>query len=196
METSRRVLRAYRLCRCDPELKDAGLLDVVPAYCSLALHFEPVEADRRGLERRSRELLEAAAEVKTDDSDSEPGRGAHRLSVIYDGPDLDRVASRAGLSLREIVRLHAAPEYTVAMIGFLPHFPYLIGMDPRLATPRLSSPRKNVPAGTVAIGGAQTGIYPEASPGGWNLIGSTDPKPLERIMPGDRVVFEARERPP
>jgi inhibitor of KinA len=114
--------------------------------------------------------------------------------VVYDGEDLSRVASCAGLSVGKIIELHGRPRYTVAMIGFLPHFPYLIGMDERLATPRLSDPRKRVPAGSVAIGGAQTGIYPSESPGGWNLIGRMDPRLLSPLRPGDTIVFEAVEK--
>ena len=113
-----------------------------------------------------------------------------RFPVVYDGEDLERVASHAGLAVDEVVRLHTLPRYTVAMIGFLPHFPYLIGMDARLATPRLSDPRRRVPAGSVAIGGAQTGIYPSESPGGWNLVGRTNPRLLSGVRPGDAIVFE------
>ena len=77
----------------------------------------------------------------------------------------------------------------VAMIGFRPHFPYLLGMDRRLATPRLDAPRLKVPAGAVAIGGEQTGVYPESSPGGWNIVGMTDPHLLPPVLPGDTIRF-------
>jgi KipI family sensor histidine kinase inhibitor len=98
------------------------------------------------------------------------------LDVAYGGaagPDLAEVAARAGLSVDEAIALHAAGDYRVACVGFQPGFPYLLGLDPRLATPRRATPRAELAAGTVAIGGAQTGIYPARSPGGWNLIGRT-----------------------
>ena len=79
------------------------------------------------------------------------------------------------------------------MVGFKPFFPYLIGLDPRLETPRLASPRKRVAAGSVAIGGAQTGIYPEDSPGGWNIVGRMDPQQLQTILPGDIIIFHQSE---
>ncbi len=100
------------------------------------------------------------------------------------------MADLNGLDVATVIDLHAAAEYTVAMVGFQPHFPYLIGLDDRIATPRLDSPRTRVPAGTVAIGGAQTGIYPRQSPGGWNMIGTTDPSRLIPINPGDTVIFK------
>ena len=112
------------------------------------------------------------------------------------GPDLQVVADHAGLSVEEVVRRHAGAEYVVFFIGFQPGFAYLGGLDPTLHTPRRDAPRLEVPAGSVAIGGAQTGIYPAASPGGWQLIGRTastlfDParNPPALLQPGDRVRF-------
>jgi KipI family sensor histidine kinase inhibitor len=123
------------------------------------------------------------------------------IAVRYggaDGPDLERVAAHAGLSAGEVVARHAASDYTVAMLGFAPGFPYLLGLDAALHVPRRANPRTRVPAGSVAIGGAQTGIYPRELPGGWNLIGCTpltlfDPcrdQPC-LLAPGDRVRFHA-----
>ncbi len=103
------------------------------------------------------------------------------------------MAENAGMSVREVIDLHRQTEFMVAMVGFKPHFPYLIGLDERLVTPRLASPRTKIPAGSVAIGGAQTGIYPVESPGGWNLIGTTDPELLQEIRPGDTVVFKEQQ---
>ncbi|HEU0196497.1 MAG TPA: 5-oxoprolinase subunit PxpB [Nevskiaceae bacterium] len=107
------------------------------------------------------------------------------VPVCYDGdlaPDLPAVANACGLTPSELVAIHQAGCYQVAMLGFAPGFAYLLGLDPRLAAPRRSSPRPRVPAGSVGIGGAQTGIYPAALPGGWNLIGRT---PL-RLFDADR----------
>lgn len=97
------------------------------------------------------------------------------------GPDLADVASHTGLSADEVVSLHSAPDYEVQMIGFMLGFPYLAGMDPRLATPRLTTPRTAIPQGSVGIAGPQTGVYPLASPGGWRIIGRT---PLRLADPG------------
>ena len=112
--------------------------------------------------------------------------------------DLEQVAANAQLSANEVVDLYCSAEYRVACVGFTPGFPYLIGLPKKLATPRRASPRKEIPAGSVAIGGEQTGIYPMRSPGGWNVIGRTslplfDPvkNPPALLQAGDRVRFHA-----
>ncbi|HEY6894280.1 MAG TPA: 5-oxoprolinase subunit PxpB, partial [Rhodanobacteraceae bacterium] len=134
----------------------------------------------------------------------ETGRAPQRLVEIpvrYGGeygPDLDALAHYAKLDAAEVIAKHTAATYTVAMLGFAPGFPYLFGLDDALQMPRRATPRTRVPAGSVAIGGAQTGIYPTELPGGWQLIGRTplalfdaarDPPSL--LMPGDRVRFVA-----
>lgn len=124
-----------------------------------------------------------------------PGRLVE-VPVGYDGEDLAAVAAATGLSSDEVVRRHAAPDYLVAFLGFAPGFPYLVGLDPSLHVPRLSSPRVRVPAGSVGLAGPQTGIYPVASPGGWQLIGRTDVvlfdperSPPALLAAGDRLRF-------
>lgn len=127
------------------------------------------------------------------------------IPTRYDGADLDRVAALHDLSAAEVIQRHGAPLYRVQCLGFSPGFPYLGGLDPSLATPRLATPRTRVPAGSVAIGGEQTGIYSVASPGGWNLIGSTT-APLFRpratsveaaflLRAGDRLRFVPDDAP-
>ena len=124
------------------------------------------------------------------------------IPVCYDGPDLPRLAGAAGLSVPEVVALHSSTIYKVYVIGFAPGFAYLGDLDPRLHAPRLEEPRPCVPAGSVAIGGEHTGIYPMETPGGWNLIGRTDavlfdprralpgnPGEAFLLHPGDRVRF-------
>jgi len=117
----------------------------------------------------------------------------------YDGPDLPAVARVAGMTEDGVVRSHSAPTYIVGFIGFSPGFPYLLGMNERLATPRLDSPRPRVEPGSVGIGGAYTGVYPRATAGGWRLIGRTDVelfdpdrRPPSLLKPGDRVRFVRR----
>src|SRR5207237_4217318 len=140
----------------------------------------------------------------------QPGRMKRSASrgievpVCYDpefAPDLDDVARRAGISATEVVNVHSTAEYRVACIGFVPGFTFLAGLPKNLATPRRDVPRKEILPGSVGIGGAQTGIYPLRSPGGWNLIGRTPLKLFEAtknpptlLHPGDRVRFRAITR--
>jgi KipI family sensor histidine kinase inhibitor len=133
----------------------------------------------------------------------EPESRAIEIPVVYGGeagPDLAHVADHCGMSEKQVVELHTSIEYRVWFIGFQPGFPYLGGMPEALTTPRRAEPRISVPAGSVGIGGAQTGIYPLASPGGWNLIGRTDltlfnPRLAEPslLRPGDTLRFIPRK---
>lgn len=188
--------RAHRLYRRLHDARAAGRLvfrDAVPAYDSLAVHFDPLITDAHTL----RAAIDGLVAGDVDHAvHSDTLTSTVTLPVVYDGPDLKQVADHAGLSVAEVVDRHAAPTYVVAAIGFLPHFPYLLGLDPALATPRRASPRTRVPAGAVAIGGDQTGVYPQESPGGWNLIGTSDPGLLTALRPGDAVRFNAVERLP
>lgn len=186
--------RVHRLARAVREALGDEVVEVVPSYRSLLVVFDPLRLARAVLQARVAELAPP--------SDAEGEARAARLVTIpvcyggEHGPDLAGVAAHAGLPEAEVVRLHAASSYLVYMLGFTPGFPYLGGLDPRLATPRLATPRTEVPAGAVAIGGAQTGIYPVASPGGWRLVGRTPlrlfdpgaPSPF-LLAPGDRVRF-------
>lgn len=191
--------RVHALAHAVTRQRPPWLLDVVPAYATLALFFDPdafaANADPM------REVGDWVCSVDP----AEPRSGAVgrllEIPVHYggaDGPDLDEVARHAGLSTSQVIAAHGAAEYRVAMLGFAPGFPYLLGLDPRLATPRLDNPRTRVPAGSVGIGGDQSGIYPMAGPGGWRLIGRTDAvlfDPLRAapalLAPGDRVRFVA-----
>jgi KipI family sensor histidine kinase inhibitor len=120
-----------------------------------------------------------------------------RLPVWYNGRDLESFAKAKSMSIEEVVKLHSETSYLVHFYGFLPGFLYLGGLDQRLATPRKSNPDRTVPAGSVAIGGAQTGIYPMESPGGWHLLGTTPVKMFDPeaekpawAAEGDRIIFE------
>ena len=147
-----------------------GILETVPAYATLLVHYDPsvlTYAEATGWLKSQMALSEEAADRK-------PRR--IEVPVRYGGalgPDLPFVASYHHTSSAEVVRLHTGQDYTVFMMGFTPGFPYMGKLDDAIATPRLETPRTRVPAGSVGIAGAQTGIYPMDSPGGWRLIGHT-----------------------
>lgn len=174
-----------------------GLQESIPGMNNLTLVFDPLQTDAQA-------MAQAVMAVKAQWARPLRRRQAGRLvevPVTYggvDGPDLAEVAAHCGLSPDEVVRRHVAAEYAVYFIGFQPGFAYLGGLDASLATPRRREPRVAVPAGSVGIGGEQTGIYPLATPGGWQLIGRTgvalfDPQaePPTLLAPGDRVRFVA-----
>ena len=165
-----------------------GVLARVPALTALTVFYAPQVVRYAELCARLEGLNPTAV--------APPPGPLHTLPTLYDGPDLAFVAERAGLTPDEAAALHAEATYDVQMIGFLPGFPYLGGLSPRLAAPRLPAPRRSVPAGSVGIGGGLTGVYPLESPGGWRLIGRTpvklyDPakEPGILLKVGDRVRF-------
>jgi KipI family sensor histidine kinase inhibitor len=167
-----------------------GLLDAIPGARSLLLLFDP-ERMTRGRLVKTIDRLSRAFEARD-------STRRLRIPVVYDGEDLAELARSRGLAAEELARRHAAASYRVAFVGFAPGFGYLSGLPPELAAARLASPRPLVPAGSVAIGGSWTGIYPSASPGGWRLIGRTSVRlfepggdPPSLLAPGDRVEFEA-----
>ncbi|MBU2644539.1 allophanate hydrolase subunit 1 [bacterium] len=189
-EISARVLTVFRRLNDNLRKTRLGIRDLAPSYNALAVYYDPVTVSiERFIQQIEQEMTHALTESPARGKEAGGVIPVHRLPVIYTGEDLERVADINQLTMADVIRLHQAPVYSVAMIGFQPHFPYLIGLDPRLETPRLDSPRTLVPAGSVAIGGAQTGIYPQASPGGWNIIGTTDPERLIPIEPGDTIIF-------
>jgi KipI family sensor histidine kinase inhibitor len=192
LETSARVLGIYRSLKTDDLMKKLLIHDLVPSYNALAVHYDPVHSRLDAIIEKVEQIIDL--QLSGDPDLSVPAAKKVVIPVDYSGEDLSRVAEINGLSLSDVIKLHAGAIYTVAMVGFLPHFPYLIGLDKRLETPRLDSPRKVVPAGSVAIGGAQTGIYPSESPGGWNILGQTDPALLIPIEPGDMIEFEPMEQ--
>ena len=184
--------------------------DIVPGLTTVTVHYDPVAvAARRDKSPGTlfrvidEAVLRAIASLAPDD-EALHAAPLVEIPVCYGadlGPDLDEVAGHAGLQPFEVIDRHVAPEYRVHMIGFMPGFPYLGGLDPSLATPRRATPRPRVPAGAVGIGGAQTGVYPLSTPGGWQLIGQTpvrlfDPRWADptRLHAGDRVRFVAIER--
>lgn len=147
-----------------------GIVETVPAYCTLLLVYNPLVV---GFDELVQRVTEIAAAMKAAESGQ---REVVEIPVAYGGeygPDLGEVAACHNMTEEEVVRLHSAPEYPIYMLGFVAGFPYLGGMDERLATPRKSSPRLKIAAGSVGIAGGQTGIYSVESPGGWQIIGRT-----------------------
>ncbi len=191
-EISDKVLAVYRVLK--NRMKDLSILDLVPAYNALAVHFDPVTVSADSLTKQINSIVESQLSKSAWELSTATGSKKVVIPVVYNGEDLERIASRNDLSVEEVIALHVGGRYSVAMVGFLPHFPYLIGLDKRLETPRLDSPRTKIPAGSVGIGGEQTGIYPSDSPGGWNLLGITDPTLLKPIEPGDFIEFKDVDR--
>ncbi|WP_456367587.1 5-oxoprolinase subunit PxpB [Thermococcus sp.] len=182
--------KVHALARAIEKAGFEWLVEVVPAYSSLAVIYDPALVDFESVKRAIEgiEIVSERFEGKLVE-----------VPVVYGGeygPDLEFVAKYNGLSVDDVIEIHSRPIYRVYFLGFLPGFAYLGGMDERIATPRLEKPRLKVPAGSVGIAGKQTGIYPLESPGGWRLIGRTplrlfDPskEPPTLLQPGDRVKF-------
>lgn len=170
-----------------------GLRETVPTFCSLTVYYDPLLLSQRRLEKHIRRLLASYREGKA------AGKRVFRIPVCYEGeyaPDMADVCRMTGLTKEQVVGLHSSADYLIYMLGFLPGFPYLGGLEERLAVPRLDNPRTSIPPGAVGIGGKQTGIYPLASPGGWRLIGRTpvklyDPQRQDPILyrAGDYIRF-------
>jgi inhibitor of KinA len=170
-----------------------GAIEIAPAYTTVALFYDPVHAIDAGapvenvfgwIEQRIRKALSEIREIRADRIEA----SLVEIPVCYETEfalDLEHVAEHAGVHWKEVVDLHCGAAYRVHCVGFTPGFPFLGGLPRKLATPRRDVPRKEIPAGSVAIGGAQTGIYPIKSPGGWNVIGRT---PLQ--------LFDSRKNPP
>ncbi len=198
-EISAVILKLYRMINNSEIKKELNIHDIVPSYNAIGLHFDPAQASIERIIEKSEniiknEILNRDIEKEILNRDiskfGEVSEKKHIIPVSYNGEDLKRVADLNKITEKDVVKIHTEPEYTVAMVGFLPHFPYLIGLNKRIETPRLDNPRTKVPKGSVAIGGAQTGIYPSDSPGGWNLIGNCDSSLLIDIKPGDSVEFK------
>lgn len=186
-----------------------GVQDLIPAYQCLTICFDPLLCDRNVLNRNVEALARA---LLTQKPALERKPHLIRIPVCYDAEfaqDMPAVAEQTGLSTQQIIAKHASVQYLVHMLGFSPGFLYLGGLDPALHCPRKETPAVRVPAGAVGIGGEQTGIYPQATPGGWQIIGRTPvelfapqsdrpfvAEPLDRIefYPIDRAQFESFEQ--
>lgn len=189
------ALEASRLLR---ERNPPWLRDTVPAYASLAVFFDRNRID--GGDPHARVATELRAILRKQQTAGMATARVIDIPVCYEpemAPDLAEAANELGIAADELVQRHSSACYTVAMIGFAPGFPYLLGLPDSLALPRLATPRTRVPAGSVAIGGKQTGIYPRESPGGWRLLGRTPLVLFDAaraspalLTPGDLVRFQ------
>jgi len=187
-----------------------GVIEVAPSYTSVSVFYDPgvivEEAEEAGaaFDWLATRIRMALATADPRNKAVQRRRPRVEIPVCYDPEfaiDIDDVARGANMSPNEVISLHCAAEYRVACIGFVPGFAFLAGLPRQLITPRRSIPRKQIPAGSVGIGGAQTGIYPLLSPGGWNLIGRTplrlfDPEksPPTLLRVGERVRFRKISR--
>jgi KipI family sensor histidine kinase inhibitor len=170
-----------------------GIIETIAAYATLLIHYDPLVLKYKEANRWVQSKLEQIGDLAS--------RKPRRIEVPVKygeeyGPDLDSVAAYHSLQVKDVIRIHSERIYTVYMMGFTPGFPYMGKLDEAIATPRLEVPRTNVLAGSVAIAGFQTGIYPLTSPGGWRLIGHTslilfDPNADTPFLfaPGDEVKF-------
>jgi len=183
-EVNARITAVVRLIK---EQQIEGIVDMIPSFCALLINYDPRIITYAQILERMEKLL--SLDVETEEIAST----VYEIPVCYGGeygPDLEFVAENAGLSVAEVIQLHSSTDYLIYMLGFMPGFPYLGGLDERIHTPRLENPRLKIPAGSVGIGGAQTGIYPRESPGGWQLLGLT---PVQTYDPNREVpiLFEA-----
>src|SRR5438132_11147224 len=182
--------------RLDARLRSkalAGVVETVPTFRSLMVHYDPLVTTRAALERLIVSLLDRGPGMRR-------AATLWHVPVCYDGefaPDLPEVARLTGLSAGEVATLHSGSRYHVYMLGFLPGFPYMGDLPARLALPRRADPRVRLPAGSISIATTLTAIYPYESPGGWHLIGTTpirlfdcERAPPALFAPGDKVRFE------
>ncbi|MFT9416672.1 5-oxoprolinase subunit PxpB [Leuconostoc falkenbergense] len=175
-----------------------GLVDIIPAYREVTFVFDPLVIDIASF----KQFLEK--QLNKMDGEIVDKNGRHYdIPVLYNdevGLDLLEVAKYHGLSIEEVIHLHTAQAYRIYMLGFLPGFAYLGGLDVKLHTPRKKTPRLRIPAGSIAIGGEQTGYYPVDSPGGWQIIGQTplvmfdSNRPEIKLHAGDRMKFYAIDK--
>jgi len=186
--------KVHNFCSTLENNKPTWIREIIPAYKGLLIYFNPLEIELSELNSYINENYNKISESTTT---------ANKLITIPTyyggefGPDLDNVINHTKLSKNEVIKTHSSVNYLVYAIGFSPGFPYLGGLPGKLKTPRLKNPRTKIPAGSVAIAETQTGIYPSATPGGWQIIGKTplklfDPKrtPPVLLKPGDRIRFE------
>lgn len=185
-QLSEKIICLYYHLQQELDYAQWQIIDIVPSYTALAIYLKPDvtnHAKRLELDKLIEQLWNSSL---TNDFQRE----THIISTNYNGEDLESLAAQHQLEIKQLIALHTAPRYLIAMLGFKPYFPYLIGLDSQLITPRRSVPRINTSKGSVAIGGTQTGIYTENSPGGWHIIGHTEFEDYQKFKPGDYLLFK------
>ena len=185
-------IRAFNIALANSKIP--GIVETVPTYRSLMVHYDPGVILYGSLVKKLQGLLGQLDSIEI------PPSEVLEIPVLYggeEGPDLAFVAEHNGKTPEEVIKIHTSTEYLIYMLGFTPGFTYLGGMSDEIATPRLKTPRVKIPAGSVGIAGSQTGVYPIDSPGGWQLIGRTPLRlfDMERAEPfllkaGQKVVFK------
>lgn len=168
------VMQLYQSCTKNAFV---GMKEVMPAYASLTIFYDVFSVRKNNILYKSAYAFVENFLINSYENIGEAESYTKRtieIPVFYDGEDLSYVADYHQISEAQVIELHTAPTYRVYMMGFLPGFAYMGGLDARIATPRRANPRTKVPAGSVGIAGNQTGIYPSESPGGWQLIGRTE----------------------
>ena len=189
-------IRAFNIALAQSKIP--GIVETVPTYRSLMVHYDPGVILYKPLVKRLEGLLDQLDNIQIPPSD------VLEIPVLYggeEGPDLEFVAKHNNKTPEEVIQIHTSTEYLIYMLGFTPGFTYLGGMSDSIATPRLTTPRVKIPAGSVGIAGTQTGVYPIDSPGGWQLIGRTpvrmyDPDRETPILPeaGQYIKFYAIDK--
>ncbi len=189
-EINRKITSLVRLIR-DQHIE--GILDMIPSYCALLINYDPRMVSYKKLTERIERLLKMEVQATNE------RKRVFEIPVCYGGefgPDLQQIADHAGMTVDEVISIHTSRDYLIYMLGFLPGFCYLGGLDERIHTPRLATPRIKIPAGSVGIGGSATGIYPLDSPGGWQLMGNTPVKTFDAnrevpilLQAGDYIRF-------
>ncbi|KPQ30128.1 MAG: Allophanate hydrolase subunit 1 [Marinobacter excellens HL-55] len=191
------------LCRLAQSIRDKEfpwLIDLVPSYTTMLVFYDPLSVDHRTVIARLRTIIDA--EMSAPGHQQPIAGDLVELPVYYSdesGPDLAALAAETGLDAAEVIRRHTTREYRVHALGFAPGFAFMGEVDPTIALPRKQTPRKRVPAGSVGIANRQTAVYPQASPGGWQIIGRCptplfDLQTLSLLKVGDRVRFRAINR--
>ncbi len=183
-EINRKITTIVQLMK-DQQIE--GVVDMIPAFCSLLINYDPRIISFEKMQKRMQAL------VKMDLKGGVQRRRVFEIPVCYGGqygPDMETITAHSGLTEKEVIEIHSSRDYLIYMLGFLPGFCYLGGLDERIHTPRLANPRVKISAGSVGIGGSQTGIYPMDSPGGWQLMGMT---PVRTYDPGRKkpILVEA-----
>ncbi|AJC48330.1 carboxyltransferase domain-containing protein [Allofrancisella guangzhouensis] len=178
-----KILKIYKFILDDKSFcNDLKIYDIVPAYNSIAFHFF-YNNNHLFLQNSILKKIELVDYSKHIESKT------HYIDVEYTGIDLETASQKLGLNIPEIIKRHTASEYHIAMLGFKPYLPYLLGLDISLSLPRLATPRNKIDVGSIGIGGSQTTIFTTDTPSGWNIIGKTAFRDFPSFSPADKIIF-------